>query len=137
SYLYKVDDQDVPQGLVSANASIWSRDTPVLVNGTSIVQNNATNGQVWRKSADYQWMPNHITTDGMTPLNSFVSLNHSTPNSQHLNWNAVSRTTLFDPYSKVLVSTDFNGMKISTRYGYKNSKAVLVTQNAGYDESVF
>lgn len=137
NYVYRADASDQANGLVSASVSIWRNDAPVLTNGVYVMQNTLSNGNVWRKASEYNWMPVQKTADGMTAMDNFVPFDYATVNNRHYNWKLTSTILLFDPYSRALLSQDMNLMKAMNRYGYKDSKAVLSGVNTNYLESVF
>lgn len=102
-----------------------------------MVQNNATNGNVWRQTAGYVWMPSTVSANGMTAMGSFVAFPGSSPGTASASWKKSSEVVLMDPYSHVLSTQDFKGNQVTTRYGYNNAKPVLSGTFAKYGEIAF
>jgi hypothetical protein len=111
SYVYKVDANNTKLGLVAADAQTWSNGIKAIVTygGGFVIQNNSSNGNVWRKQASYLWMPDNKTGDGITAMGSFTEFNFTTPDSSNSNWKKSDEITLYDVYSKALEAKDANG----------------------------
>jgi hypothetical protein len=142
TYKWKVDATNTPLGLISASVSTWSDNMNIYdPNGTSYVQNNAyTTGDVWRPQSTYKWMPTSSTvssTDGLTPLSSFVDFNWTTPSSSNVNWKNTSSITRYDVYSKALEATDVNGNYAATKLDYGDNKVILTGGPSNYYEIAF
>uniref|UniRef100_UPI00388F5226 hypothetical protein n=1 Tax=Arcticibacter sp. TaxID=1872630 RepID=UPI00388F5226 len=134
-YTYKVDNANSKQDLVSASVQLWGAETPVLdAAGNSILQNNAAgNGKIWRKTAQYGWMPQGQTASGMTPISSFVDFDWASA-TQNDSWRKIGEIKRYDVFSKPLESVDFNGLYSAFKLGYNNSKMIVSGSNTSYSE---
>ncbi|KKO89150.1 hypothetical protein AAW12_23760 [Sphingobacterium sp. Ag1] len=140
SNVYRLNAAGTPEYLVSANYNIWSNGASILdENGNRIVQNSnaSANGNVWRQTAGYVWMPSGVATNGMTAVGNFVAFPGSNPTGANAAWKKNSEVVLMDPYSHILSTKDFKGNEVSTRYGYNNAKPVLSGTFAKYGEMAF
>ena len=140
SNVYRLNSQGLAEYLVSASYNVWSNKGQVLnENGDVILQDGTVvgNGNVWRQTSDYVWMPSQVAANGMTNINSFVDFPFANPSTANVAWKRNKITSLMDPYSHELSINDFKGNSLSTRYGYNNSKPVLSSSFAKYGEIVF
>lgn len=138
SVIYKVDADDTKTAVVGASAQTWSKTLPVLEpDGTGIVQNNLPNGNVWRMSDSYSWMPVSSRADGLTALSSFLPFNWTTPASSHAHWTKTGGISRYNVYSKALEAYDINGHYMATRLGYRSSKVTVSGGPAKYGEIAF
>lgn len=140
SNVYRLNSQGLAESLVSASYYVWSNKGQVLnENGDVILQDGAVvgNGNVWRQTSDYIWMPSQVAANGMTNINSFVAFPFANISTANVAWKRNKITSLMDPYSHELMINDFKGNSVSTRYGYNNSKPVLSSSFAKYGEIVF
>ncbi|HRO48310.1 hypothetical protein, partial [Agriterribacter sp.] len=140
SYTYKVDatNPNTNLGLVSASVTTWSNTLPALdMAGASVVQNTTSTGYVWRPQYSYSWMPVSKTTDGLTPVGSFVDFNWTTPASSNANWKKTSDITQYDVFSKALEAMDINGNYAATRMNYQSKKVELSGSPAKFYEIAF
>ncbi len=139
SNVYRLNASGVKEHLVSASYNVWSNGGSVLDgSGNAIVQNSAaTNGDVWRQTSGYVWMPSSVAANGMTAVASFVAFPGSNPAGANAAWKRNSDVVLMDTYSHVLSMRDFKNNYVSTRYGYNNAKPVLSGTFAKYGEIAF
>ncbi|RKO70784.1 hypothetical protein D7322_16080 [Sphingobacterium puteale] len=139
SNVYRLNASGAKEHLVSASYNVWSNGGAVLDgSGNRIVQNNAaTNGNVWRQTSGYVWMPLSVAANGMTAVASFVAFPGSNPAGANAAWKRNNDVVLMDAYSHVLSTRDFKNNHTSTRYGYNNAKPVLSGTFAKYGEIVF
>jgi hypothetical protein len=137
-YTYKVDGNNTKVGLISASVELWSNNVSVLnKDGDQIVQNNLTNGNVWRKSLDYLWAPSGQSPNGITAIGEFTDFDWDNLSSQNPAWKKSSEITLYDVYSKPLEAKDINNHYGSTRMGYNSSRAIVSASLAKYDEIAY
>jgi len=140
SNTYRLNNQGAIESLVSANYNVWSNKGQVLnENGDVILQDGSIvgNGNVWRQTTSYIWMPSQVLANGMIDTNSFVAFPFTNPSTADLSWKINKKTSLMDPYSHELSMMDFKGNHVSTRYGYRNTKTVLGGTFAKYGEIAF
>ncbi len=139
SNVYRLNASGTKEHLVSASYNVWSNGGSVLDgSGNAIVQNSAaTNGDVWRQTSGYVWMPSSVAANGMTAVASFVAFPGSNPAGANAAWKRNSDVVLMDTYSHVLSTRDFKNNYVSTRYGYNNAKPVLSGTFAKYGEIAF
>ncbi|MGJ1439064.1 hypothetical protein [Sphingobacterium siyangense] len=139
SNVYRLNASGNKEYLVSAKYSLWSNGGTILnENGDPVIQNNlAVNGDVWRQTVGYVWMPSSASANGMTALASFAAFPGSNPASANTAWKRNSEAILVDPYSHVLTTRDFKNNYASTRYGYTNAKEVMSGTFAKYGEIAF
>ncbi|KKO90753.1 hypothetical protein AAW12_14505 [Sphingobacterium sp. Ag1] len=139
SNVYRLNASGNKEYLVSAKYSLWSNGVTILnENGDPVIQNNlAVNGDVWRQTVGYVWMPSSASANGMTALASFAAFPGSNPASANTAWKRNSEAILVDPYSHVLTTRDFKNNYASTRYGYTNAKEVMSGTFAKYGEIAF
>jgi len=142
TYVYKVNatDPNTILGLVTANVQTWANSVPVLKtdnSGTTMLQDNTTNGNVWRKKADYSWMPTGTpTADGLTPT-GFADFNWTDPAASVASWKKTSEATLYDVYSHGLEETDMNANYAAVKMGYNDSKVLISGSPAKHKELAF
>ncbi|HXB10795.1 MAG TPA: hypothetical protein VNZ45_02330, partial [Bacteroidia bacterium] len=135
---YTVDANNNNLGLVSANITTWSDQVPALgIDGTSYIQNNATNGDVWRPQSTYNWMANTQTSNGLTAIANFTDYNFNTPASSDPSWKKVSQATLYDVYSHELEQNDINNNYSAMHMDYGEQKVVLTGSPANYSEIAY
>ncbi len=142
TYRYKVDGNNNPLGLVSASVLTWSNNVDVLSNdySTIIKQDNTQNGIIWRPKMEYSWMPEGITTDGLTAIGSFTNfdwINQDNPGAQNPGWKKTGEITLYNVFSKSLEAADMNGNYSAVKMGYKHSKVMMTVSPARYDEIAY
>lgn len=138
--IYRLNANGVKEYIVSASYNVWSNGGAVLgENGERTVQNGSVvaNGNVWRQTSDYIWMPATAAANGMTVVASFVAFPGSNPAGANVAWKRNNENVLMDAYSHVLSTQDFKGNQVTTRYGYKNAKPVLNGTFAKYGEIAF
>ncbi|GAA0884076.1 hypothetical protein GCM10009120_26740 [Sphingobacterium siyangense subsp. cladoniae] len=137
--VYRLNASGGKEYLVSASYNLWSNGGSVLDgNGNRMVQNNAaTNGNVWRQTAGYVWIPSSVDVNGMTAVANFAPFPGTNPSGANAAWKRNSETVLMDGYSHVLSTRDFKGNHVSTRYGYNSAKPVLSSTFAKYGEIAF
>ncbi len=138
-YLRKVElvnGSYVDKGLVSASVTTWSNGVKVIdADGNSYIQNNATDGNIWRIQSAYSWLPNGKTIDGLSA--SFTDFNWSAPNASVPEWKKTSEISLYDVHSHALESSDMNGNYTAMRMDYGNKKVILSGALSKYDEIAF
>ena len=141
TYRWKVDGSNTKLGLVSASVNTWTDQNPVSdVNGTMYTQNSLTNGDVWRMTSTYNWMPTNTTVttnDGTTPLTSFTDFNWTSPTTPNGSWKNTSNINLYDVYSKALDASDINSNHSATRMNYGDLKVVLTGGPAKFSEIAY
>jgi len=139
SYTYKVDAANQKVGLVASNVSTWGVDIAVLNNeAVTILQDNpATNGKVWRKKANYSWLPAGESTNGITSIANFTDFNWTSPDLSVDSWIKISENTLFDIFSKPLEDRNMNNLFSTLHMGYNNSKVVASASPSRYDEIAY
>jgi len=143
TYKWKVDANNTPLELVSATANTWSDLMTIYdQNGNTYVQNNAggTTGDVWRMQSTYGWMPSNATvttSDGLTPMASFVDFNWANPPASNANWKNTANVTRYDVFSKALESTDINGNYAATKMDYADNRITLSGGPAKYYEIAY
>lgn len=138
--VYRLNASGAKEYLVSADYNVWSNGGSVLnETGDKLFQNGSVtaNGNVWRQTSSYIWMPSNTTANGMTVLATFVAFPGSNPAGANTAWKKNSEVVLTDPYSHMLSTKDFKGNYVSTRYGYNNAKPVLSGTFAKYGEIAF
>lgn len=133
SYVFSVDLNNQPIGVVSASATTWSNDVPVLdQNGalTTYLQN-----LIWRKKADYKWLNSGTNASNLTPFTSFTDFHNGgqTNNS----WKKVGEIKKYNVYSAALEAVDINNNFSASRMGYMNSKVIVSAEYTKYDELAF
>jgi len=130
----KVDQNNLPVGILSANATTWSNQTTMLNNNEQPVNTKTLNDKeqnIWRKYQTYQWMPQE-RTGGMSAVSGFASFFQGGNSSG--NWNLVSQIALYNKYSNALESFDMNGNYSALKMGYDQSKIVATASPANYYE---
>lgn len=138
SALWKVDNTYNKIALVSANAEVWGNSSTVVnSDGVDIIQNNTSNGNIWRPIASYSWMANTNTTGGSTLASNFNSFNWSTPTSSHANWKKSKAYSKYNVNSKPLEVVDINNNYAAARYGYFGSKIILNASVSKVNEIAF
>ncbi|HYE55521.1 MAG TPA: hypothetical protein VD996_11780 [Chitinophagaceae bacterium] len=144
-YVYKVDGNNTPLGLVAADVQTWNNDMDVLhPNYTVIKQNDRWGinnyGEVWRKKMTYAWLPSGTSSDNLTPIGSFTDFNWNSPDNpgaQNASWQKTSEITLYNTYSNALEAVDVNNAYGSTKFGYNNSKVLFTVGPARYHEMFY
>ncbi|RBL93324.1 hypothetical protein DF182_12420 [Chitinophaga flava] len=139
SYTYVLGN-GVNAGVVSASATIWGNQTPVLNpdnSGTTLVQNTSSVGNVWRKQQEYIWRPDVIKPDGVVPMAEFTDINWTNPLASNSAWKKAVEVTLYSANSHPLETVDINGAYGATKYGYKDSRKVLTVTPAQYSQVAF
>ncbi len=128
---YKVDNNNVKVGVVSASKTIWSKEVNVLApNGTIVKQNSAANGQVWRKEREEVLeIPDTYGSSGILPIAQFTFTNGY--------WKLVNGIRMYNVYSKALEDYDRNNNYSANRYGYNNGKIIAGANFAKYGELAF
>ncbi|WP_447768548.1 hypothetical protein [Sphingobacterium faecium] len=140
SNMYRLNSQGAIESLVSANYNVWSNKGQVLnENGDVILQDGSMvgNGNVWRQTASYIWIPSQVLANGMIDIKTFVAFPFASPSTANVSWKNDKTTSLMDTYSHDLSGKDFKGNHVSTRYGYKSAKSVLNGTFAKYGEIAF
>jgi len=128
---YKVDNNNVKVGVVSASKTIWGKEVNVLApNGTIVKQNSAANGQVWRKEREEVLeIPDTYGSSGILPIAQFTFTNGY--------WKLVNGIRMYNVYSKALEDYDRNNNYSANRYGYNNGKIIAGANFAKYGELAF
>ncbi|RWU09944.1 hypothetical protein [Pedobacter chitinilyticus] len=129
---YKVNEQKQKIGIIAASVQTWGTDVPVLDpsgDPTSFGQS-----EIWRKKANYAWMPNGATASNVTGINDFQEFSFNGSNTA--SWKKTSEVKLYNVYSNALEATDINNIASSSKMGYKNTKITLSGGPAKYDEIV-
>lgn len=139
SFTYKVDATNTPVGVVAASVQTWGKSVNVATPAFGIIQQDGTgnNGNVWRKTANYNWLPAGSTADDVTPVASFADFNWANPLQPGGSWKKTAEITLFDTYSNALEASDINGTYGSTKMGYNGTKAILTGGPARYNEIAY
>ncbi|MDJ1501164.1 hypothetical protein [Xanthocytophaga agilis] len=128
SYMYKVDANNEPIGVVSASAQTWS-------NSVNIV-NQSTQNDVWRKKATYVFVPQGSDASGITPNSQFTTFDFTNPEISTL-WRKTGEITLYDIYSNALEARDINNNVSATKLGYNQTLAIASGSMANYNEIAF
>ncbi|KIA95230.1 hypothetical protein OC25_07920 [Pedobacter kyungheensis] len=130
SKTYKVDINNQPVGLLSASVQTWGIDVPVL----DPFGDRNTEGQdkIWRKKANYTWMPAGSSPNNITAMDSFQD--YFSGGANNPNWKQTSEIKLYDVFSHALEATDINKKYTATKMGYNNSKVILSGGMARYAE---
>jgi hypothetical protein len=139
TYLYKVNVNNAPVGLVSAAVQTWGNETPVLDKDGNVYTQNTTGttGDVWRMQSTYNWMPVNKTNDNITASGDFSDFVWNAPATSHANWKKTGQVTLYDVYSKELEGMDMNGNFSTTRMTYDSKKTELTGGPANYYEIAY
>jgi hypothetical protein len=138
TYSYSVDANNNKLGLVSAAVTTWSNQISSLgLDGTSYLQNNTTNGNVWRMQASYSWLSDLQSANGLTALSNFTDFDFASPSSSHQFWNKTSEITLYDVFSKALEAKDLNNNFTASHMDYGDKKVVLSGSLANFYEMAY
>ncbi len=131
--IYKVDFNNQPIGLLSATAQTWGVDIPVI----DPFGDNTTIGQadIWRKKANYSWVPEGSSTNNITAIGSFQD--YFTGGANNPSWKQTSEIKLYDVYSHALEATDINKKYAATKMGHNSSKVILSGGMARYAEIAY
>jgi hypothetical protein len=135
TYTYKVDINNSPIGLVSADITTWGNNSPIDIDGSF----PSGDGNIWRKQSAYVWMPipGIQGTDGTTPIVNFSDFNWNSYPSSAASWKKTSQTTLYDVYSHALEGTDINNNYSAIKMDNGQERVVLTGTNANYSEMAF
>jgi hypothetical protein len=132
--VYKVDQNNNPTGLLTANATTWSNQSVLLNDSEQEVNSknaHSSEPNIWRKNQTYQWMPQE-RTGGLTNSTEFASFFNG---GQSLpDWSLTGQITLYNKYSSALEAKDMNSNYASNRMGYRQSKIVATASPASYYE---
>ncbi|WP_333864722.1 DUF5977 domain-containing protein [Sphingobacterium sp.] len=118
--------------VISATRTTWGKNVAVLdpVTGNTFVQNNAANGNIWRKvREDVLEIPDQFGNSGMLPANQFSMTGD--------HWKLLSAISLYNVFSKPLEDHDRNNNYSANRYGYSNSRIVAGATFSRYRELAF
>ncbi len=129
SYVYKVDAQNNPVGLLGASVQTWSDRQPVLEAGRQV--------GIWRKEASYSFVPQGNHSSGITPMERFIDFNFTSASTSNPNWRKEGEITLYDVNSKALEATDMNGNHAATKLGYNQTRPIATGTLANYHEIAF
>jgi YD repeat-containing protein len=141
NYQYKVDGSNNKLGLIGAKVSTWTDAVNVLAPDNTI--NTEKPGgftltvDVFRNQFTYQWLPSGQSSDGMTPIGSFVDYNWNNPTVLDPGWKKASEITLYNAFSNALESRDINGIYSTNKTGYNSSRIVVGGSPAKYTEIAF
>jgi len=143
SYVWKVNADNIAQGLVSASVQTWSNAIPFL--SSDVLQTPASGASVWRKQASYSWMPVAPTNDGLTPpanplvANAFIDFftGDKTKDFYKVSWQKTAEVTLYNQYTAALEARDLNGNYASTKMGNKSSRVFATATLANYHEMAY
>lgn len=131
--IYKVDFNNQPVGLLSGTVQTWGIDVPVI----DPFGDNTTIGQadIWRKKANYSWIPEGSSTNNITAIGSFQD--YFAGGANNPSWKQTSEIKLYDVYSHALEATDINKKYAATKMGHNSSKVILSGGMARYAEIAY
>lgn len=129
---YKVNEQKQKIGIISASVQTWGTDVPVL--DPSGEPTTIGQSEIWRKKANYAWMPNGATASNITGINDFQEFSFNGSNTA--SWKKTGEIKLYNVYSNALEATDINDIASTSKMGYGNTKVTLNGGPAKYDEIV-
>jgi hypothetical protein len=132
SFSFKVDDQNVPIGLVGGSVQTWS-------DGIAVSEEGVQPG-IWRKHASYSFIGDDnisLGSDGLYPYAGFEPFNFDNPGANFPKWQKNGEITFYDVHSHALEATDINGNFAATRMSLDQTRVLATAANAGYDEFTF
>jgi hypothetical protein len=136
SIIYKIGENNA-KFILSANATTWSRDIPIIIDPLTVKLEPA-GYNIWRSQASYSWRGDDVNlVQGLYPEINFSPFNFSDPISNSVQWQKLSETKLSDVYSNVLEVSDINDNYAATRMSSDQTLILATASNAGYNDFAY